>query len=469
MSSYQEFLDAKKHTVPDAGFNVEPSALSDRLFDFQRDLVRWSLRKGRSALFCDTGLGKTFQQLEWSRHVSASSDAPVLILAPLAVAAQTVHEGERFGIGVTLCREDSDVREGVNITNYDRLERFDVSPFSGVVLDESSCLKDFTSSTRNQLIDTFKDTPYRLACSATPSPNDYTELGNHAEFLGVMSRTEMLATWFVHDGGSTQDWRLKGHAEKSFWKWVCSWSAMVKRPSDLGYPDDGYNLPPLNMHHIIVACDDAMARAAGKLFVDTATTLQEQRAARRASMPARVAACADVVSKTTEPFLVWCELNDESSSLTGALQSMGIDAAEVTGSQSLDVKEEMLTRFSDGRTRVLVTKPSIAGYGMNWQHAHHMAFLGVTHSFEQFYQAVRREWRFGQQSPVECYVITSDAEGAVVANLRRKQADADNMAREMSAMTADIVKSAVLSTQRETDPYEPAHEMTVPSWLKEAS
>lgn len=469
MSPYQQFLDAKRLTVADAGFTVDDAAISPALFPFQRDLVRWAMRKGRAALFCDTGLGKTIMQLECARHIVAFSDAPVLILAPLAVAAQTVREGARFGIDVTLCREDFDVRDGINITNYDRLDRIDVSPFSGVVLDESSCLKDFTSSTRNQLIETFRNTPYRIPCSATPSPNDYTELGNHAEFLGVMSRAEMLATWFVHDGGSTQDWRLKGHAGQAFWRWVCSWAAMVKRPSDLGYADEGYILPPLRMHDVVVRCDDAMARAAGKLFVDTATTLQDQRTARRASMTARVNACADIVAKADAPFLVWCELNDESEAITEALRAMGVDVAEVKGSQSLDVKEDMLSKFSEGRVRVLVTKPSIAGYGMNWQHAHHMAFLGVTHSFEQFYQAVRREWRFGQQHPVECYVITSDAEGAVVANLRRKEADAEKMAREMSAMTADIVRSAVTSTHRETEPYEPSHDMTIPQWLTEAA
>lgn len=458
--NYDDFIASKVIATPSAGID-DPPALSDALFPFQADIVRWALKRGRAAIFADTGLGKTRMQLEWAKHVAAHTGGRVLILAPLAVASQTAREGLAVGVHVTLCKHGDDVRDGVNITNYDRLHHFAADDFAAVVLDESSCLKDFTSATRNQLVDAFRSTPFKLACTATPAPNDFTELGNHAEFLGVMTRTEMLSMWFVHDGGSTQDWRLKGHAEANFWRWVCSWAALVRKPSDLGYDDGAYNLPPLRMHDRIVASDLAQAHRAGMLFVTQAATLPEQRAARRASLDARVQACAEIVNATREPFLVWCELNDEGDALAAAIP----DAVQIAGADDRDVKEQRMLDFSEGRTRVLVTKPSIAGYGMNWQHCASMAFVGLSHSFEQLYQAVRRCWRFGQDRSVDCYIITSEAEGAVVANIRRKEADAARMAEEMSANTSDIVRSAIRSARRDTTEYTPRVLMTIPAWL----
>lgn len=460
MDSYQDFIRRKAITVEPTGF-AEPSEVSESLFPFQRDIVRWALRKGRAAIFADTGLGKTRMQLEWAHHVTDATGGDVLILAPLAVAAQTAREGAAFGVDVTICREADDVRGGVNVTNYDRLHKFDLSSFAGVVLDESSCLKDFTSATRNDLIDGFRATPYRLACTATPAPNDFTELGNHAEFLGVMSRVEMLSMWFVHDGGSTQDWRLKGHAVEAFWKWVCSWACLIRKPSDLGYEDGKHALPPLRIHDRQVTLDRALAKQAGVLFIEQARGLAEQRAARKASLPARVAECARIVNSTPGHWLVWCELNEEGDELAKAIEG----AAQIAGSDSREAKEDRMMAFSDGRIRVLVTKPSIAGYGMNWQHCHQMAFVGVSHSFEQFYQSVRRCWRFGQEHPVDCYVITSDAEGAVVSSLRRKEADAASMATEMTANTATFVRGAIRATERETTAYQPRKAMRIPAWL----
>jgi superfamily II DNA or RNA helicase len=460
--TYESFLAAKDVAVAPAGFERVPE-LGAHLFPFQRDLVGWALRRGRAALFCDTGLGKTVQQLEWARHVVAHTGGRVLILAPLAVAAQTKREGAKFGVEVRQCREPWEVGDGINVTNYDRLARFDPRDFDGIVLDESSVLKDFTSSTRTAIIEAFRSTPYRLACSATPAPNDFTELGNHAEFLGVMSRTEMLATWFIHDGGSTQDWRLKGHAERDFWRWVCSWAALVRRPSDLGYEDGAFALPPLQVLDVVVDSDIMTARRQGQLFVEPAKTLSEQRDARRASLADRVAACAEIVNASTGPFLVWCELNNEGDALTEAIHG----AVQIAGSDDPEVKERRMVDFSEGRTRVLVTKPSIAGYGMNWQHCAQMAFVGISHSYEQFYQAVRRCWRFGQNSPVTVHVITSEAEGAVGANLRRKEQDAARMAAEMSRFTVEITRQNVNSSHRETEVYRPTLPMRVPSWLKE--
>jgi len=459
MTDYDAFLANKSTAFESAGLTVD--CVSGSLFRYQQDIVRWALRKGRAAIFADTGLGKTRMQLEWARHVADATSGDVLILAPLAVASQTAREGADFGVDVAICRDGSDVRSGVNVTNYDRLHKFDLASFAGVVLDESSCLKDFTSATRNDLIDGFRATPYRLACTATPSPNDFTELGNHAEFLGVMSRVEMLSMWFVHDGGSTQDWRLKGHAVDSFWKWVCSWACLIKKPSDLGYEDGAHALPPLRIYDRQVALDGSFAKRAGVLFMEHARGLAEQRAARKASLPARVAECARIVNSTPGHWLVWCELNEEGDELENAIDG----AVQIAGSDAREVKEERMMAFSAGRIRVLVTKPSIAGYGMNWQHCHQMSFVGVSHSFEQFYQSVRRCWRFGQEHPVDCYVITSDAEGAVVASLRRKESDAAEMAAEMTANTVAFVRGAVRATERETTTYQPTMAMRLPSWL----
>lgn len=463
ITSYQEFL-AKKATVDKPTGIDEPVGIGAHLFEYQRDLVTWALRRGRAALFADTGLGKTAMQLEWAKHVVAHTGGRVLILAPLAVAAQTSREGEKFGIEVKrimLTDEIGDAR--IVVANYDRLHLIDASQFSGVVLDESSILKNFNGSTRNAIIDAFANTPFKLACSATPAPNDNVELGNHAEFLGVMSRVEMLAQWFVHDGGSTQDWRLKGHAVDSFWMWVCSWAALVRKPSDIGHDDSRFMLPPLNIEEHVVATDHTTAREAGMLFVDEARTLSEQRAARRASMGARVARAAEIIGQSpNESWLVWCELNDEADAITSAVTG----AVQIAGSDKPEAKEQSMAQFSGGVIRVLVTKPSIAGYGMNWQHCARIVFIGVSHSFEQFYQSVRRCWRFGQSQAVTAHIVTSDVEGAVVANLKRKEAEFNRMADEMVQAMGDITKANIRAAKRETNQYSAGSKMTIPAWMR---
>jgi hypothetical protein len=332
----------------------------------------------------------------------------------------------------------------------------------GILVHNSSCLKDYTSSTRTAIIEAFAATPYRLACTATPSPNDFTELGNHAEFLGIMRRVEMLSQYFAHDGGSTQDWTLKGHAKEAFWRWVCSWACLVKRPSDLGYDDAGYDLPALNMHEHIVPATQEQAHAQGFLFAKAAAGLTEQRQARKASMSDRVKLAIDIVAaEPDEAWVVWCELNDESDALAEGIPG----AIEVRGSQKDDVKEALLTGFASSAHRIIVTKPSIAGFGLNWQHSARVVFVGITHSFEQFYQAVRRQWRFGQARPVECHIITSEIEGSVLANLRRKEADAAKLAEEMRRYTAAIVSENIRSADREQDSYEPTMPMMIPQWM----
>lgn len=459
--NYSDFLAAKRITVAPAGI-PKPPDLSDRLFPFQRDITRWALRRGRAAIWADCGLGKGWMALEWSRVVSGVTGTPVLILAPLAVAQQFAREGAKLGVPVTVCRDGADVRPGVNVTNYDRLHRFSPAKFGGVVLDESSCLKDYSSATRNILVEAFARTPFRLACSATPAPNDHVELGNHAEFLGVMSRTEMLATFFCHDGGETQVWRLKGHARGDFWRWLCSWAVTIRKPSDLGYPDDGYDLPPLNIHEHIVPVGTDYARQAGTLFIDAASGLEAQRGARRSSLGARVTCCASLVNQDSEePWLVWCDLNSESEGLALAIP----DAVEVRGSDDAEDKEQALADFIEGRRRVLVTKPSIAGYGLNMQRCARVAFVGLSNSFEAWYQAIRRTWRFGQVRSVECHLILSDADGSVRATLERKRLAAEEMAVEMLAGMADIERAEVRACSRDIETYQPAVSMRIPVWL----
>jgi hypothetical protein len=458
--SYETFLASKRLIVEPAGIE-EPPPLSEKLAPFQGDITRWALRRGRAANWADCGLGKGWMALEFGRVVAAETQEPVLILAPLAVAQQFRSEGRKLGVLVTVCRDGADVTPGVNVANYDRLHRFDPEVFGGVVLDESSCLKDYSSATRNQLLEAFARTPFKLCCSATPAPNDHVELGNHAEFLGVMSRAEMLATFFCHDGGETQVWRLKGHARADFWRWLSSWACIVRKPSDLGYADDGYELPPLNIHEHTVPVGAEYAREAGTLFIDAASGLTAQRASRRSSLGGRVKVCADLVNDSSEPWLVWCDLNAESEALTRAIPG----AVEVKGADDAEDKEAALTDFIEGRVRVLVTKPSIAGYGLNMQRCAHVAFVGLSNSFEAWYQAIRRSWRFGQLRPVECHLILSDADGSVRANIERKRLAAEEMATEMLAGMGEIQNRTIRALARESDPYQPTKPMRLPCWL----
>lgn len=419
VDDYREFLQRKIITTPEAGFTIAPAQLNPMLFGFQRDMVAWALRKGRAAFFADCGLGKTPMQLEFASRIPGKS----LILAPLAVSEQTVREGKKFGVEVVYARKTIDAK--ITIANYEMLEHFNPDDYQCIVLDESSILKSYDGTFRNEIISAFKNTPYRLACTATPSPNDYMELGNHSEFLGTLTRTEMLSTFFVHDGGDTAKWRLKKHAEKDFWKWVCSWAVMIRKPSDLGYSDDGFNLPELNIYDEMV---DAKYKDDERLFAMPAITLQERRHARSETTEDRTQAVAEIVAhRPDEPWLIWCNLNIESEAAAKLIPR----AVELRGSDDRDEKTAKMMDFTAGKIRVLVTKPSIAGFGMNWQHCRNVVFLGLSDSYEQFYQAVRRCWRFGQTRQVHCYIVTSSAEGAVTENIKRKERDAAKMALEM--------------------------------------
>lgn len=442
---YGAFVASKLAESPPTGIEID--SLPDvGLFPHQSDLTLWALRRGRAAIFADTGLGKSRMQVEWANIVCQRQSVDAIILAPLAVAEQTVAEAAAIGVQITHCRDAADVQPGINITNYERLHRFDPRRFGAVVLDESSCIKHHDSKTLTLLLEAFRTTPFKLCATATPAPNDWTELGTHAEFLGIRSRVEMLAEFFVHDGGDTQTWRLKGHARHEFWRWVASWGALVRSPADLGHDASDYNLPPLKIHEHHV---DAVSPTEGKLFAMEAQTLSERRGARKASIGERVQACADIVNKDRQPWIIWCDLNAEGDALRDAIPG----AVEIRGADDADDKEDRLARFSSGDIRVLITKPSIAGFGLNWQHCARMAFVGVTDSFEAYYQAVRRCWRFGQKRSVQVHIFASEAEGAVVANLKRKEQEAKEMSEALSAETLAAVQENVFGTTRETNTY----------------
>lgn len=460
MSDYLDLVARKSASAPPSGFDVEPEDLAAHLYPHQRDLVRWSLRRGRAAIFADTGLGKAAMLLEWAMHVAQRGR--VLVLAPIAVGRQLEAEAVKFkALGRYVRRDEGD---SVTITNYEMLHAFDPAAFVGVVLDESSILKSFDGRTRDALVRSFTQTPYRLCCTATPAPNDFTELGNHSEFLGLKTRQEMLAEYFVHDGGSTQDWRLKGHAVEPFWRWVATWGAVVKMPSDLGHDDAAFELPPLRMVEHVVASPSHDHRATGTLFADDARTLNDQRAARRSTIELRVARAAELAVANGQ-CVVWCDLNDEQDALASAL---GDRCVSVQGSTPDDDKVALHERWLRGGAQVLVTKPALFGFGLNWQHCAHEVFVGPSHSYERTYQAIRRCWRFGQTREVVIDVVRSDLDGAVIENYRRKAADADRMAVEMTAHVGAAVRAEVRGLGREFNPYEPAVDMQIPSWLRSA-
>ena len=463
--AYAAFLKSKAITTQNTGFDVPRDTLNRGLFDWQRDIVYWALRKGKAALFEDCGAGKAFQSLEWSRQVHLHTGKPVLIVTPLAVAEQTRREGVKFGIESKVCRENDEIMNGINITNYEILDHFELAQFAGVVLDESSILKAYDGKTKQAIIDSFRETPYKLSCTATPSPNDYMELGNQAEFLGVMTRGEMLATFFVHDGGDTSKWRLKGHAESKFWEWVASWAVVLTNPADLGYDGSDYVLPPLNVEQITVRTD--VENSVGEqlaMFASTAQTLTERREARRSSLKERCEAAKRLKEKEPgEQWLFWVDLNAEADEL----KSIMPDAVEVRGTDTPEYKSDKLNGFTVGDVRCLISKPSIAGFGLNWQCCHNMVFVGLSDSYEMLYQAMRRCWRFGQTHPVNVYIVISEQEGAVKENIERKERQAATMQAEMVKFTKTILEKEIRGTCRETIEYNPQIQMIIPEWCRE--
>lgn len=449
--NYEDFLKSKRFVLESSGFDIDKLELNPMLYEFQKDIVRWALKKGKACIFADCGLGKTPMQLSWAHQVCKHTGGMILILAPLAVADQTKREAEKFGYTAKVVENQSECINGINITNYEKLDRFVVNEFVGVVLDESSILKSYSGKVRTAIIQNFHSVPYKLACTATPAPNDYMEIGNHSEFCGVMTRSEMLSMFFVHDGGQTSKWRLKGHATDVFWQWLATFSVFVDNPENIGYQVSGYNLPKLNVNEVIVDGDEPIKES---------LTLIERREARKESLEIRCKKVAELVNSSNEQWLVWCDLNDESSKLTELISN----SVEVKGSDKSEYKSKSMLSFSDGTVKCLVTKPKIAGFGMNWQNCHNMIFTGLSDSYEQYYQAVRRCWRFGQKNPVNVYIIISAKEGCVKENIERKQFDFQRMQSEMTELTKEITKKELKSTCRISTPYEPTKEMKLPDW-----
>ncbi len=447
---YKDFLKTKAISVLACGRELDANEINPILFPFQRDLVRWACRKGRSAIFADTGLGKTFMQLEWARLVAMNT----LIVAPLSVARQTVREADKLGMITKYARSQAESIPGVTITNYEMIDSFDASKFQAVVLDESSILKGLASKTRAKLIEQFECVPHRLCCTATPAPNDVAEIANHAHFLGIMTRPEMLATFFVHDANNSKmhdkqtstAWRLKRHAEDHFYRWLASWGMAVRKPSDLGYSDEGYDLPPLN---IIPSFVDTNYKPDDTLFFMGLKGVGDRAKVRKATMAGRIEEAVKMVNQNGDQWIVWCGLNAESSAMADCVP----DAVEVKGSDPLEKKIEAIEGFQDGRHRVLVTKPRIAGFGMNFQNAHKMAFVGLSDSWEAYYQCIRREWRFGQEHPVDAHIILADIERPIYRNVKRKEKEAIRMGDNLIKHVKEYEKTELSADVSDHTPY----------------
>lgn len=420
MTAYAEFLERKKRRFQVAGRDIAAAEVHSMLHDWQAQIVSWACGVGRAAIFADCGLGKTFMQLEWARLMADTT----LILAPLSVARQTVREASKIGVDVAYVRNGSQVTgPGVWITNYEMADQFDADMFGAVVLDESSILKNHIGRTRNTLTQQWASTPYRLACTATPAPNDVTELTNHAEFLGLMPRNEMLAAYFIHDQNG---WRLKGHAAVPMYQWMSTWAMAVRRPSDLGYRDEGYDLPPLTIKGEPVDVD---VQPDGQLFATDLGGIGGRHETRRNTLGARVERAALLANEPGQ-WIVWCGLNDEAAKVTALVDG----AVNVEGNWDPDAKAEAMEQFQDGQIRVLVTKPAIAGFGMNFQQCSQMIFLGMSDSYESYYQAIRRCWRFGQTNPVDVRIVVSELEQQIVNNVRDKE-------QQAAAMTTQLVQA----------------------------
>lgn len=468
LAPYRALIASKRATFEPCGFhNVDEGSFPSWMFDHQRHGAAFALRMGCSALFYDTGLGKTGMALAWGDEIVRRTNKPVLMLAPLAVASQHLAEAERFGIDARLSRFGIPPETPrIVITNYDRLEKFDPLDYAGVILDESSILKSFSGATTRKLIDAFAKTPYRLCCSATPAPNDHTELGQHSEFLGALDRSQMLVRWFLHDSADTGIWRMKGHAVTDFWNWVASWARAVSKPSDLGFSDAGFDMPELVIERHIIAADrsiDAGVERLGKhvgqgmLFRIPDTSATSIHAEKRLTSAARAAEVVRLIeAEPDDPWIIWVDTDYDADAVKAFLPGI----CEVSGKMKIDQKEERLAAFSRGDIKHLLTKSSIAGYGLNWQHCARMAFCGLSFSYESFYQAIRRCWRFRQSRPVHVHIVCADTEAAIWDVVSRKAGDHEHMKSEMAAaMRRAAMKATALST------YHPNQEARLPAWM----
>lgn len=456
MSAYEEFLAAKMpraRAVGIAGIDEFPA----EFFPHQRHCAEFALRQGRAGIYLDTGLGKTAIELAFGHHAALATNGQALMLVPLAVAQQAKREADRFGFDARVIREQAQARPGINICNYDRLDKLDVAKFGGVILDEASILKAYTGKTSRALIGAFAGHRFRMTATATPAPNDHMELGQQCEFLGVMPSNEMLMRWFVADQTQMGRYRLKHHGEADFWRWMASWSRMAENPADLGFDGARFVLPPLDIRYHHADATD-VAPLAGSLFeiVMSATTLHDVK---RQTATARAEAVASIVASTPGPAVIWCDTDYEAAAIAKAFP----EAIEVRGSHPIERKEEALEAFATGAARVLLTKPSICGYGLNWQHCSTMVFAGRSFSYESWYQAVRRCWRYGQTRPVTAHVIVAEGETQIAAAIARK---ADDHARMKAAMAQAMRIAMADDEARLVRAYEPTHRGALPAWLQ---
>lgn len=461
--NYHDFLKSKVKKYISSGFDITEDYVKNNypfLFDWQQFIMPWLIKKGKAALFLDTGLGKTILQLVWSDIVCREQNGNVLILAPLAVASQTVREGEKFGISVNYCRCQEDVKDGINITNYEMLSKFDVESFIGVVLDESSILKSYMGATKLEIINSFKSTPYKLNCTATPSPNSQMEILNQAEHLGIMKSHEALAIWFINDTSRSGNYRLKAHAVKSFWEWVSSWAVYITRPSEIGFPDEGYILPPLNEVESVIPIDETSDDIDEGMFrkIDTSATAYHKE--KRFTAEVRARKCAEIVSNDTEnQYLIWCYTDYEADLLKKYIP----DAAEVRGSHKPEYKEQAAMDFTEGKIRVLISKPKIFGMGLNFQNCHNTIFCGIDFSYESYYQTVRRFYRFGQKNQVNVYIVIGSTEQQILNVIREKEKLQEQMKQGIKAQIRDYQNAELKPKEFKINLETPV--IDVPMWL----
>ena len=469
--NYEDFIKSKEFKIVNKSVDIERDDLNKNLFEYQKDLVYLALKKGKFALFAMTGTGKTAMEIEWCKQVSNFTKMPTLILCPLSIAPQTTQESidifQKEAIknkinwyNINICECQDDIKDGINITNYEKLHKFDCSVFGGVALDESSILKGFTSSTTQMIIENFANTMFKLACTATPAPNDFMELGNHSQFLDIMSRTEMLATFFVHDGGETSKWRLKGHARDKFWEWVSNWAVLFTKPSDIGYPeseDEKYKTPgTIEYEHIVPSKAND-----GLLFSVNAETLNERRQSRRDSLNERCQLMADIVNKSNDIWVVWCDLNIENDLLKKLIN----DSVAVKGADTDKHKIKAVQDFKQNKIKCLICKPSMFGFGQNWQNCHNTGFTGLSDSFEQVFQAKKRFDRYGQEFITNVHIVISEAEGNVLKNQQRKESQFNQMMEELIKFTKKFTLKELKAVSSETLEYNPSITMIKPTFI----
>jgi len=442
--NYIKFIENKRINNVESGF--EPTITCVELFDYQKDIVTWACRRGKAAIFADTGLGKTLMQISWADQVNKKTNDPVLILAPLAVKEQTIKEGIKFGFDMT----------NIHVNNYDQLHNIDCSIYSGIVLDESSILKGESSKTRKALIEEFKQTPYKLSCTATPSPNDYMELGTQSEFLDVMSQSEMLAMFFIHDGEDTSKWRLKGHGKKKFFEWMSVWSIYISKPSDLGYSDEGHGLHELIYHEHIIE-----SGITDGLFAPIAQGLLERNKARRDTVEVRAEQAAQIANGIDDQVLIWCHLNQEGDLLEKLIK----ESTQIAGRHTNQFKSDSMNKFTSGEIKKLISKPKLSGFGMNWQNCNQVIFIGLSDSWESFYQAIRRCWRYGQKRSVHVHIVSSDIEGGVLLNIKRKEKINNELKREIMSIMKDKTISELRKIKRDEVIDVDLVKMEMPLWV----